>query len=200
MEGETVRGCMVAVAHVLGQAQQALEHGRHPLRMGDTLGHHRVQRSLGVELLQADRAATRRRYGQHGTQRRGVVQRAGEQVARAGIELENRHQVGRKSRWPRIGRVWQRAPYALGEACGARGVEHQGTRAFLVAGVARMARHGLLHWCKAGQVGAMRQPVRLATHQRRQLPYVGFGRLVGDHQPGLAITQDIGDVGCGKRG
>ena len=135
MEDDPLAAQVVALAHLVGQLEEADEHGRHPLAVGHPVGLDGRQRGLLVELLQHDRGPAEAVHGHAELQRRGVVVRRGRQVD--GV-LADPVQVaealdGQAGLAQRL--VLELEAHALGPTGGARRVEHRVALDLVVPGL-----------------------------------------------------------------
>ncbi|KAG0740564.1 hypothetical protein G6F24_016977 [Rhizopus arrhizus] len=80
------RGQVVARALCLWQAQQTDEHGRHPLRMRDTVGGDGLQRRGRIEFFHHDAAAAGAQRRHVPAHRGRVIERRRGQIDRVAIE------------------------------------------------------------------------------------------------------------------
>jgi hypothetical protein len=201
VDGHAVRRGAERGAPLGRQFQQALEHRRHPLAVGDAFALQQVQRQRGVEARHHVHRAAGGRDRQRKAQRSRVVQRRRRQVTqvRSG-QVEVLDQVtGKGRRALEVGRQ-QRPPHALGRAGGARRVEHQ--RAGRLVGVRQWRRIGQqrLHGREAGDRPAQRHPGHAAAAQRRQGCCLRAQRRLGQHHAGVAVAHQVGQLGADQRG
>ena len=206
MNDEAQRRQVVTAAYLLRQPQQPHEHGRHHVHMGDAVARDQLQHVLGVEAgLEHDLTAVAERQHAVGIRRR-MVHRAVHQDdlilprldaigdaadARRGRDLFGPHRL---------------AAHALGQACGARGVEHR------CAADRRLRRRcvgvtpAVPVRCALGDLRQIGRDVERRGDFRRRLDHqqaemVGQAARdlrqqvgVADQNVGAAVGQDIGDL------
>ncbi len=122
VDGAAMRRQVMSGTDIAGQRQQAKEHGRHPLAVGDAIGRDGFEGGLGRELWHHDHgtAGFQRAHGE--AQRGSVIQRRGREIGGGLVEAEIvAHPVARRLR--RGDGSEQRLLDALGLAGGAGGVE-----------------------------------------------------------------------------
>ena len=198
------RGEIVAPLHLVGQAQQAHEHGRHDVHVADLVAIDQAQHVLGLEARLQHHVEAKPRAAHAVGGGRRVVHRAvhHHDDRRIGLDAPvlgglaggQRLQLGR-------GRP---AAHALGPAGRARGVDHAAARRLGRLGVRRMARDEripgldtfgcapLLGWHVVGGSDLLRrrhdQHLHVRGHAARDL---GQQVAVGHQHLGAAVGQDV---------
>ena len=180
------------------QRQQALEHRRHPLAVGDALGLDQAERGLGVEAFQHHHRAATGRHSQRAAQGGGVVQRCGRQVAHlAAAQAEQLDQVGREG-WRAAPVRRQQGPHhALGHARGARGVEHQRTGGLVCERQRRGHCQQGFKRRKTRNLAADRQACRGRRLQQGLGLFAAGG--INQHDAGAAVLDQVAQLAAGQR-
>jgi hypothetical protein len=129
MNDEAQRGEVVALLDVVRQPQQAHEHGRHHMHMGDAVAHDQLQHVFGIEArFEHDGAAVTERQHAVGIRRR-MIHRAVHQDDLIFLWLkaigDGADAFGRTE----LFRLHRLAAHALRHAGRARGIEHRRTAA-----------------------------------------------------------------------
>ena len=124
MDAEDQARDVEALAHVGRKLQHAAEHRGHPLGVRDAVALDQLQRRLGVETLHHDDRAAGAVGREASVERARVVQRAGREPHRVGVEPVQ-VAVGREVPGDRPRRFeGERLAHALGATGRARRVEH----------------------------------------------------------------------------
>ena len=189
---------VVALAHIGRQLQHAAEHRGHPLRVRDAVVLDELQRPLGIESLHHHDRAAGAVGRQAPVERSRVVERAGREPHRVGVEpvqvAVRREVAGHRPR--RL--EGQRLADPLGQSGRARRVEHLAPRDFRLHRACRRAVAGVF---------VLREPVEGSahgeTHAQPRQPVADPGRRGQargrDQRDRAAVVDDVVELGTGEQ-
>ncbi len=198
MDGAAQRRHVVLQAHLVGQLQEAHEHGRHHLRVRDLVLGHQRQEFLGVEMLHDHRRAAELHDRHVEAQRGRVIERRRREIDRVlahAVELAG----DLEQRVVGVDRLrLDHRQHALGPAGGAGRIEHVVAGGFVGDALGGLAGHCLFPRLIAGDGAVQHVAVGDALHQWREL-----GRLVGeifrgDEELRAAVSHDVIDFSGGQ--
>ena len=195
MDGAAQRGHVVFQAHLVGQLQEAHEHGRHELGVRDLVLADEPQEFLGVEMLHDHRGAAQPHDAHVEAQRRRVIERRRRQIDRVlvhAVELAG----DRQQRIVEVDRLrLDHRQHALGPPGGARRIEHVVARDLVGDRRCGKARHRRFPGFVARDRAVDHEARVDALEQRRELGRRGGKVFRGDEQPGAAVGHDVVDFG-----
>jgi hypothetical protein len=198
MDGAPERRHDVLQPHLVGQLEEAHEHGRHELGVRDPVLADQLQELLGVEVLHDHRGAAEPHDAHVEAQRSRVIERRRRQIDRVGVHAVELARDG-KQRIVVVDRLrLLDRQHAFGPAGGAGRVEHVVAGGLVVDRCRGKARDRFLPGGVSRDGAVDHVAVRHALHEGRQL-----GSLVGqilrrDEELRAAVADDVVDLRGGQ--